>query len=94
MSEGEACCGNCYFFVPQWGNLCVRFPPPQQSTVLEDRWCGEYQPMPKEHKPMTEEELRYNKELHAAGVAAPPPEKPQTKKERLSSFGDLAGRLK
>ena len=94
MVETERC-GICRFFIEERGDLCVRFPPPQQALVRDDDWCGEFDVRPKPAKPMTKAEVMnyhpYSLDEREEPAAV---EKPRTKAERLSSFGDLARRIK
>ena len=96
MAEVQ-CCGNCMFFAEHKGETCVRFPPPQQARVLDDDWCGEYEPRKAPAKPITKQELDYDPYRAELPISKPDlvtGQKPRTKAERLSAFGDLAGRLK
>ena len=98
-------CGNCYFFMEHKGELCVRFPPPQQARVHPRDWCGEWEqgketsetpkkPLPTLYPPA--QSVTFNDKdgappLPPVGRTVPGS---LTKAERLKNFGDLAGRLK
>lgn len=85
------CCGNCAFFDIERGDLCVRFPPPQQALVRVMDWCGEY---------LHDEDDINGVVRTVTAPAAPDPEdagakigKPVimlNKGQRLSSLADLA----
>lgn len=87
------CCGNCAFFDTERGDLCVRFPPPQQALVRVMDWCGEYL--------REEDDINGVVRTVAAPAPATPPPEPEkangaravlslTKGQRLSSLADLA----
>lgn len=80
-------CGNCEFFDAERGDLCVRFPPPQQAIVRTMDWCGEYQrvaPVDEEPRAPPKQQDLARATLGAKRTVA------LSKSEHLKSFADLA----